>query len=431
MFKKIVYIYSLFVFLQINDAFSGATGEVLQDTAKGAVVGGAVGAVKTEAAKAVIGKEWSEKIGNFFDSPPGILTMAGMATIYSNQLYTAAAEQEKEAKNNVAKVDKLIQSYKDSWQGYCPNGRDKLEEAECYCYLDSGKPNPGRSNSQTCQNLWNKNQYGFDAKAASYFGSGGNVDPVGCVGLNGAFDEACRCRKMLNSKGQNACMKVTNIPLSNSIAPAMLSNTGLKEVLSLVSNAASGNPNLDNFNTATLGFKAVASDKFNQNLLTKVGNQIKGLSPVLIDDNNVNNLASRVFGEKNLERIVASAKPSTLTSSSPALNAKSSKIVEELKKKNSLEFASDGKGLNNKPEEKKNGMDFNFSDSSGGGNAPLVLENAPEKNYKYKNSDITTNESLSLFEIISNRYVQSGLKRLFDDGSSVENENSNQGPEAK
>ena len=38
-----------------------------------------------------------------------------------------------------------------------------------------------------------------------------------------------------------------------------------------------------------------------------------------------------------------------------------------------------------------------------------------EKEYKLKNSDVSTDKSASIFEIISNRYIQSGLKRLFED----------------
>ncbi len=417
MIKKILLFLILFINLFVQQAFGGATEEVLKDTAKGAVVGGAVGAAKTEAVKKVVGEGMVKDIGDFFDTPPGILIMSGMATIYSNQLYSAAAEQEDEANRNIQKVDRLIQSYKDSWQGYCPNGREKLEEPDCYCYLDTGKQNLTRSNSEICQKLWNKNQYAFNSKLASYVGNSTINDPTGCVGLNGAFDEACKCRKLLNSKGQNACYKVTNIPLSNTIAPAIMANTGLKDIMALASNAVNGSPNLNKFNTASLGFKAVASDKFTQDLLSKVGGNIKGLVPVYIDNNNVGMFAGKVIGQKNLERIIASSKPSSLTSSGPNLNAKSSKIVNDLKRKNSLEFSGDGKGLNNKSGEKKAGMDLNFGDSGAGGNGGQVIDNFPEKTYKYKNSDITTNESLSIFEIISNRYVQSGLKRLFDDGS--------------
>jgi hypothetical protein len=36
-----------------------------------------------------------------------------------------------------------------------------------------------------------------------------------------------------------------------------------------------------------------------------------------------------------------------------------------------------------------------------------------EKNYEYKGNDIVERDDVSLWQIISNRYTQSGLRRLF------------------
>ena len=58
---------------------------------------------------------------------------------------------------------------------------------------------------------------------------------------------------------------------------------------------------------------------------------------------------------------------------------------------------------------KKNGMDFNFDDSR---RAPKV-ENFMGKKYKIKNRDVVKNSGVSIWKVISNRYNQSGLRRLF------------------
>jgi hypothetical protein len=54
--------------------------------------------------------------------------------------------------------------------------------------------------------------------------------------------------------------------------------------------------------------------------------------------------------------------------------------------------------------------DWGNSGASGGSGDIL---NFMEKNYEYKGKDIVERDDVSLWQIISNRYTQSGLRRLF------------------
>ena len=68
----------------------------------------------------------------------------------------------------------------------------------------------------------------------------------------------------------------------------------------------------------------------------------------------------------------------------------------------------------NKP---KNNWNF---DSSNNTSSVLSFSNVADQGqvkYDYKNSDINTDKSASIWNVISKRYNQSGLRRLFDDGS--------------
>lgn len=408
----------IFLFIiHSTSCFAGATGEVLADTAKGAVVGGAVGYATTKVGQAAIegaAPGFTEEIGKFFDSPQGIVAMAGISTIYSTMLYNAAEEQEKAAENNIKKVDKIIKSYTDSWAAYCPNGRNKLEEPSCYCYLETGLENKSRSNSQICQDLWNKNKYTLDGAATDYRNATLVNDPVGCVAVDGQFDENCKCKKLVDAKGKNACMKAVSISIPSGFATALAGSTGLKDVMRVAANASNGNPNLNSFNNGAMGLKAIANDRLTSGLISKLGGGLGKGSPVYANENNVNSIAKSMFGEKAMLAAIANSKPLSDYSTS-ALNPKSNQILNEMKQKNSLEMVGSGNGLGNKKSNKKAGFELNFGDSGSSGSTQQVVQDFPEKNYKFKNSDIQTDKDASIFEIISNRYIQSGLKRLFEE----------------
>lgn len=412
-------IISIFIsFSLTTSAFAGATGEVLGDTAKGAVVGGVVGAAGTKVGQEVIGKEMSDKIGKFFDTPPGILTMAGIATVYSGTLYNAAAAQEKEAEDNIKKIDRVLAEFKDSYVAFCPGGREDLKVPDCYCYLAKGGKNPDRTKSQTCQALWAKNDYLLSAVAGNYNGLSKFVDPVGCLTVSGQFDEACRCKKFLDSKGNNACQKGVSITLPGGIGAAMMMNTGLKDVMQVAANSANGNPMFNNFSTGAMAVKAVATDNLRKQMIAKLaaGSGSTGTLPVL-NENNIEGFTRALVGEKNFAEITKGGSSSPMNSvGSGDIDPGLAKELKAAAAKAGLDFSGSGKGLANRKNENKEVMAFNLGGEAGAQNSAGQLQDFPEqqKNYKIK-GDISTRSDTSIFEIISNRYIQSGLKRLFDE----------------
>jgi hypothetical protein len=64
----------------------------------------------------------------------------------------------------------------------------------------------------------------------------------------------------------------------------------------------------------------------------------------------------------------------------------------------------------------KKESDFDFSlGNSRAGRKGINTSGFMEKKYKYKQGDIVKNSGASIFQIISNRYQQSALERLFPD----------------
>ena len=355
------------------------------------------------------------KAGNFMNSSLGILTISGIATIYSGMLYKGAAKQEKESQENIKKLDKLIATFKDSYSGYCPKGRDELTDPGCYCYTDDGKKNTTRTNSQVCISLWAKSNYKLSGGADNY-GLGIAVEPVGCVNLNNEFDETCKCKKFVDAKGSNACKKGTSITLPNdTFSTGLATSSGVNNVLKFAANSLNGNPRFDLLSTGDLNASALKSKQVTRQVTASLEKD-KNIKLPVIDENNVGKYAAALIGQKNIDDAMKSSSGAMNIGSSRSNNPAVENILKKAQAKAGLEMIG-GSGLDAKSSAKKK-LSFNFNDNSGNTSSGQVIQDFPEeseKNYKYKNSDISNNDSASIFEIISNRYVQSGLKRLFED----------------
>lgn len=351
------------------------------------------------------------QLGTLFGSPTGVMILGGIGGINAMTLYSAAGDQEKESEANIKKVDTILASFKDSFANFCPNGREKLEEPSCYCYLADGKQNTTRTNSQICQQLWAKNKYIYDTTKGLYAGTG-VVDPVGCVNINKEFDENCTCKKMLNSQNQNACLKGVNLNTVGGLGSAYTQGSGLNLVSDNLNSTALGSSNIGTLTPTQIGSAIGKQKELNKQVLAKLPKK-----NVVPSNAALEKYSKAIFTKKALDALGAMSGGSTLASAagssasgSPAVE----KALAEAKKTAGISLDG-GNGLGKAKDEKKAGMDFNFMDApAGGGQGGQVVGNFPEKSYKYKDSDIVTDKGASIFEIISNRYVESGLRRLFE-----------------
>lgn len=415
--KNLAIIILCFLLYSENSFAQNAAKETVKNTAEGAVAGAipTVTGEATKAAKSLVPDNIKNGIGDFFSSSGGVAVMAGISTVMSGMLYKAAAAQEDEANANIVKIDRIMAEFKDSFVFYCPNGRELLAEPNCYCYNEDGTQNSTRTNSQTCKDLWAKNQYKLSATAGDYGGVSKFVDPVGCLNVNGAFDVNCNCKKLVDAKGNNACVQSSSITIpNNSFGASLFANTGVKDTMALAANSSNGNPNFAAFNTGVLGLKAIQAKQFNANLLRTISsssNPNGGFKKV--DEQNVLQLARAAIGNKAMDAAIANSKSALDIGNSGAAAANSSPLLKSAAAKAGIAFTG-GNGLQNKKVNAKEGMNLNFG-GEGASGAPQT-QNFPEKdkNYNYKNSDISKNTGASIFELISNRYIQSGLKRLFE-----------------
>lgn len=377
-----------------------------------------VGGQGTTAATSVADNPALEKVRNLTNNSLGILVMSAIGTTYSKMLYDGAAEQEQEAKANIVKIDKLIQTFKDSYANFCPTGRESLNEPKCYCYLESGKQNPDRTKSQTCIDLWAKGDYKLAATAGNYSGVSTFVDAAGCVNLNGKFDENCTCKKFVDAKGGNACMKTTNITIPTGLGSGFATGSALKQVTTFSNNSANGNPKFDSMSESSLKANAIEARKLAQNIYSKLAPQLPpNIANLLkVDERNVGRLAASVLGQKGMQAAMNGPSSAIGYAGSRETDAQTASLLKQAAKSAGLvEISGSGRGLSNKKADEKDGMNFSFlGDAAAAGTSQT--QNFPEsqKNYNFKDNDISKKSDISIFEIISNRYMQSGLKRLFD-----------------
>jgi hypothetical protein len=417
--KNLYQTFIFFILLMPYIVYAGATGEVLGDTAKGAATGAAVGFGAQKAMQAAGAETLSKSVGKFMGSPPGIMILAGIGTANSTILYQAAAEQEEESEANIKKIDKIIASFKDSWIAYCPNGRESLSEPDCYCYLETGAANPDRTKSQICIDLWAKNAYKLSAVAGDYNGISKFVDPVGCVTLNGAFDESCKCKKFLDSKGGNACMKSVALNVNgNALGIGYLNASGFNNVTKALTAQASGASILGSISTGQLASAIARQGDINNGLLTKIANDPEKKDFKIFNNNEDLYKAQNSIMPKSAVAAASGAfggsAIGSIASNRPEGNLNN--LIKAAEKKVGFDMSGSGKGLANKKGETKEQFAFNLNGDSANGNGAGQLQDFPtaEKTYKIK-SDISKDSGASIFEIISNRYIQSGLKRLFDE----------------
>lgn len=354
-----------------------------------------------------------EQISKYTGSSLGVLILSTIGAIYSVVLYNAAEEQEKEANANIQKLDALIKVYQDSFANLCPNGRDRLEEPKCFCYLESGAKNTTRNNSQTCQALWAKNDYKVLASAGDYKGK--PIDPVGCVNLNGQFDEKCTCKKFVNAKGDNSCMKTTGLTIPTELGSGFATGSGLNQVAAFSNNAANGNHHLNNLRTGAFNKNAIDAKKFQQAMLNKLAPHLPPNAANILKANekNVNRLAASVIGEKGMREAFNGTPSAVSIASGRNVDNATSTLLDQAATKAGLTELTGGKGINSKKANGKDNLKFNFMNDADGTNTSQV-QNFPEKKYDFKENDINKNPDTSIFEIISNRYINSGLRRLFD-----------------
>jgi hypothetical protein len=404
----------LFLYLTFSSTVlqAGATGDVLKETAVGGVKSAVIGAGAAMAANAVA-PDMMKKVGEYMSSPPGVMILATIGTANAGILYSAASDQEAESKANAAKVEAIMKTFQNSWVDKCPNGRDKLEEPDCYCFLEDGSKNTNRTNSQICTQLWAARDNKLTVAATDYTNKTGISNPSGCVAVNGQFDQNCQCKKLIDPSGNNACMKTVGTSLGNTnpLGMGYIGNSGVGLVASNLDSMTNGNSNLGALSANGLARAFMNQGNMNNQLYDNALKDPakKGL-PIFTDNAAVDKAQLGLFSPANIAKVASALGGSALSGMGGGPTGALAGAVKTAAKSSGLTL-SGGFGLGNKKSASPDlGLNFGGPTTSGG-----TTQSFMDKNFEYKQNDISKKPDTSIFDIISNRYIESGLRRLFDD----------------
>jgi hypothetical protein len=190
-----------------------------------------------------------------------------------------------------------------------------------------------------------------------------------------------------------------------------MSSSGVPQMINAINQLASGNKTISDLDGKNMAIAFKKQADLNEQVINKVESKNGGKSPIPLTQNELQNAQSKLIPKSILDTGAnsGSSMPNFQSSSNPAMK----KAIDAIKAKTGLNLSGSGKGLSKK-EDKKEAMNFNFNDGpqvSHGGNVVEYMD----KKYNFKNNDISKDNGISIFEIISNRYIESGIRRLFEE----------------
>ena len=364
---------------------------------------------------------------SFLPKMPGPLNIntSTKVAIYSGigmglafKLRQAAAAEEQKAESNIKHIEEIIARFEDSISTYCPQGREDLKNPRCYCYTSEGAPNPQRSKSNICQNLWKKDNVNYAVKAGNYSNPTGELS--GCLNVNGQFDPDCQCRKYQHSTtGKNLCLKSSQ----NIVIPSPLQKnlSGAGEALK-AADVLTGASNKANLNGTALRRAATQSRNYADKLVRQY-NQVPSPKkpPLPITPKFVEHAVRKMSSAQMQKRFgpgpsATSALASIDRKTSPAL----SKAIQALKQKKrdsgTPNYQKKSSGTAGKVQPKSSsGFSWPTDSPSRSGGKTLHLPKSRSPYPKQKNAALHSNPQTSIWKLISNRYLISGVQALFDE----------------
>ena len=315
------------------------------------------------------------------------------------------------------KVEEIIKNFKAANAPLCPEGRDDISQPKCYCYNDNHSPNvTGRANSDICRNQWSSTAEFF---AGSEYGRTKAATQKGCMNMQGKFDQAGKCKKQIvNAQSkENNCAKVPAPPEQLGPIVGKLAIDDTIRSLNQLSNGIKSPSEL-----ALLSGKGslAKNKKVLDNMIDKINKKNKKEGKQTIPSSN--SLIKKYMNSnivKDIARQISpdSTSPNAFMGSSLPKGISKKSLNKSLGKAGIKSYYSRPTKSTSKKGKQKKKSDFNFDLMGDSGNeAQIIGENEGSedtRNYNYKNNDIVMREDVSIWDVLSNRYLNSGLKKLF------------------
>jgi len=345
--------------------------------------------------------DWANKFNDFMLSSWGRVIVGGVLGTTTFFLARHAGKVEEEANTRKDKLLKLKAEFNvaaSSIDTCKSEDRDNPGKPNCYCYTPENQRNTNRYNSQVCTRLWGGANVNF--KNASKYSSDQKI----CITKTYNPDPLCSCRKTAS------CLKssVGNMQGIGSGTLTML-NSGLGPMNSLTS----GDASLGQLGSTNPGSTAIrmlnALDKL---VASKPMAKHKGLIDKGAKELTTSmNQAAAQIPQQNLASSGSSALPT---------NAKeAARMLEKELTPSGPTSVTGNQGTIATPTGSEEKMpDFGMSDDQAAQQESQVAE-VMGKNLDYGGTDINNTPKANIFEVLTNRYQRSGMRRLFDENNTA------------
>lgn len=375
--------------------------------------------------KYAIGGKAMRGMEKFMNSPitRGVLATIGTGTnlALGAQALGISSQAEKRSKA----LRKTAESFRLSKAGFidCQNPANKPKPA-CFCFKD-GKINPERARNKICQAYIGVGERrNFEPSLFETLDT--NPKAKGCVNKLNQFDPQCSCQKQKLGDGSNNCLKVKPRGFSANLGGYNF----IKQTPEAANALTSGSKGIADLNNKALRNAAFRNQRAAQSLINKA--KTKKKIPFDLSDKTVARLTNQFLKTVPKKTLAQAAKGNVGSmQASAAAPSVSAHLGDSTKKALNSAIASSGMSPKDYYDSSQGGgsagkssgdpsMDDLFGSApqgSGGGETVEGFMNKAgpeaEKEYDYKKNDIRTNAQTPLWKVITHRYNQSGVRKLF------------------
>lgn len=346
------------------------------------------------------GMEVVKKIDINFKTPVTRAVISGVFAGWAGVMYAHTKKQQKASEERA----KLLRKMKEEFNiasgavNMCASeDRNNTGKPECYCYTSEGGRNPNRTNSKICQQLF----AGINTAEGNYYGSSA-ASTKGCISNTQVFDATCSC------KSTNTCLKTSatsNFAGLNAGTFSMLSGP-----LKTIDGIADGS-----VDTATVNGDAAVNNAMRIMDATDKLQNAKGAEEIKKSKANSNALEnSLIAGASGITPNLGGSSAGSFSNLSPTQAA--AMLEKELESPTmgpvggaSDSFAGSVGGNSDTPQ-----LDFGMTGDQFNAQQGQVAE-VMKENFDYGTNDINEGSKTNIFEVLSNRYQRSGMRRLFDE----------------
>jgi hypothetical protein len=338
-----------------------------------------------------------KSIGSKLITSKGRLIFSGVMMAMTLMMSKHAGSQAEAS----TKRAELLRKMKDEFASasgaiYSCKSEDRNDPAKpnCYCYTSENAKNSNRSNSQICQKLW----AGINTQAGNY--STLATSSKVCVNQNQQADATCACR------ASNTCMKVKLNGVSGLGMGSMSVLGGAVAPLNKIMDGTIDGANIDGASLANNAAKVNALNKeLAKNPEVAKANNSKGALEL----------------KKSLERGAAGLGGSgnfiggNSGSNMPSNPGEAARMLEKELDQATAPTVGGGDLADFTPAAApEEALEFGLTGDQLAAQESQIAE-VMKEDLDYGGNDINQGSKTNIFEVLSNRYQRSGMRRLFDE----------------